>query len=954
MTLPLLALLLLRASAPGDSIRRETGYRIQAALDESRGSVSGRQTVDYLNATADPLRALLLRIGPGGRIREVRVNGAPVELQAVPGDEGSRFRLELPGPLAPGTRATVTLGFESRPASAPAAGGPPPGRHYDFVDWYPRITAWPGGPAEPAVGPPEHVTEEIASYLVELDLSPDQIIGATGAVVCGDPGWKRASHQPAGKVTLDRARYRRALDAEAQALAAGSRPCPADPPGRRTLVWYAEDVPSFAMALDPEFRYEEGDVFDRPVRVLYRPGSERIWGAGLASGRTESALVWLDESLGSYPWPEVTIVERLAEGGIGLPMLVMRGGPEGAAQAGILRDVARSVLQAMPAATATAEWLASGLASFEATWFFESLGRTGDYERLERRVLDWDLDRLSVPLDRPAARLKSAAQAAAAQSRSELFLHQLRYLLGEDGTRRALGAYARHRFHPVGDDELRAAFESGAGRDLGAAFRQWLHQTVLTDYAVRRAAREPAGDGRWRASVTVQALTAGRFPMLVRVYGGADSATTRLDGLASVETVSLLLPSRPQRVVLDPAARGHDWDLLNNRRGFGFDRGGRPIDLYPGGWLSQRQRRDRMTVGVSPTAWLTDRGGWTFGLRARSDYLGRFAANELWLDLSSGWHGERAYLLNGRFIARNPVWLPVPDVDQTYEAGFIEGRTLVHAGWARRGTRLPGQAEPLHWGVDAAWVTVRDGGMGYLEPGQWDDAATLELTGSVALRRPDWRIEGRATAGTVTDAAPAIARPRYGRGALTLVGRKDLGWRTTARARVFAGATVADEPLPRQRRVFLAGADPYERLASPLLRSRGALFAADLNYHQPGGANVRGLDPDLSARQAYGLGLELERTVFDRSGSGFWRRAAIALFGDGALADGDLAAPGSRSLRGVADGGIGLRLDYRIAATAFQVRLDLPLWVSRPALAQDRSGDRQLGWRWAVSLDPSW
>jgi hypothetical protein len=36
--------------------------------------------------------------------------------------------------------------------------------------------------------------------------------------------------------------------------------------------------------------------------------------------------------------------------------------------------------------------LAVGGAAFQAAWFFETLGGRGYYSRIEREVLDWDLD----------------------------------------------------------------------------------------------------------------------------------------------------------------------------------------------------------------------------------------------------------------------------------------------------------------------------------------------------------------------------------------------------------------------------------------------------------------------------------------------------------------------------------------------------------------------------------
>jgi hypothetical protein len=56
----------------------------------------------------------------------------------------------------------------------------------------------------------------------------------------------------------------------------------------------------------------------------------------------------------------------------------------------------------------------------------------------------------------------------------------------------------------------------------------------------------------------------------------------------------------------------------------------------------------------------------------------------------------------------------------------------------------------------------------------------------------------------------------------------------------------------------------------------------------------------------------------------------------------------------VADAGIGLRISHRIGQTPFETRLDLPIWVSLPGLAQDQHpGSDPVGWRWTFSFSPS-
>jgi hypothetical protein len=44
---------------------------------------------------------------------------------------------------------------------------------------------------------------------------------------------------------------------------------------------------------------------------------------------------------------------------------------------------------------------------------------------------------------------------------------------------------------------------------------------------------------------------------------------------------------------------------------------------------------------------------------------------------------------------------------------------------------------------------------------------------------------------------------------------------------------------------------------------------------------------------------------------------------------------------------------HAVRDLAWTMRLEFPLWVTRPALAADVVRDDRLGFRWQVSLEPS-
>jgi hypothetical protein len=103
-----------------------------------------------------------------------------------------------------------------------------------------------------------------------------------------------------------------------------------------------------------------------------------------------------------------------------------------------------------------------------------------------------------------------------------------------------------------------------------------------------------------------------------------------------------------------------------------------------------------------------------------------------------------------------------------------------------------------------------------------------------------------------------------------------------------------------------------------------------------------------------GLSGEVERTIRSRPQGKLFRRVGLALFGDAGHAIRDGLVRGGGSLEFLADAGVGLRAEHRIGETSFVTRADFPLFVSRPAAAQDRDpGSDKVGFRWIFSFSPA-
>ena len=986
-----IALLLLQqpASASQSHWQQDVAYEITARLDEPSGVLSGTERIRYTNRSPDTLRTFSLHLylnafRPGSRwsdadssegrrrfndlrdpdhafnhVRNVRIMGSPVEPVYPFAPDSTIVRFELPRALLPGESARVEMEWDARPSTTPRRQGRQ-GRRFDFAQWYPKVVVYDRyGWEERPLYPAGEFYGEFGSFVVDLDVPADQVVGATGVPVCGDPGWERAN-RASRAVEYQRDFYGASTPSAAACDGAAS--------GRKKIRWYAEDVHHFALSLNPQYRYEGGRYGDVAVHVLYQPGDESSWGNGVAVERTVTALAWLDKLFGTFAWPQLTNVHRIEGGGTEFPMMVMNGSAD---QGLIVHEAGHNYTMGILANNEWREgWLDEGFTSFQTTWFWETLGQAGGYERNEASMLSLDIDGYSEPASLRSETYRDfVSYNTSIYSRGELFFQQLRYTVGDATMHRILRAfYDRWKLRHVDEGAFRAVAEEVSRRDLSTLFAQGLHTTELYDYAigkVERKRRDRGAAGQWETRVEVLRRAEGRIPVEVAVIAEEDTSVVRIEGLAERERVEVSTRSKPKKVVLDPRVRTHDWNMLNNRKRLGWFNATSlfpppETDFYFHPYFSTRSRRDRLTVGVQPTVWYNDAGGVTIGVRSRDDYLGRFEQNQALITASTGWGADDEVKKVDVFLrARNPVFLRAPNIAQTFDVFRIEGRYGARAtiDWSRRQHLTFGPV----WrsGVSLTWVGIDD--TRYLDPGLYDDVGTVEVQsfGGVTLQTGKWdlSLQSSMAGGLIynRDGLAATGRPElnpfYFRATLAGVAHRPLGDTRTLGARLFAGYVRDRDETAKQRQIYLQGSDPFEHLYNPFLRSRGALLAGDdFNYHSPGGAGVRGLDRRASTGAVIALNLELDQTLLARPTARLFSRIGVAAFGDLAHT---FEATGATVPSGfLGDAGIGIRADHRIGDTRFTTRFEVPLYVSRPELSV-RPTDNDVDFRWVFSFEPA-
>ncbi len=623
--------------AGGDTVgywQQRADYQIVARLDERREVLVATARLTYVNASPDTLRELFLHehlnaFRPGsrwaatdereGRVRfqtltdpaygferftaDPRVGGVAVRAEYPGAPDSTVVRLALPRPLAPGDSVRVDLAWEARPSTILRRQGRR-GRSYDFAQWFPKVAVYDRGGWQPhALVPSGELYGEFGTFDVTLILADDQVVGATGVPVEGDPGWARVSRS--GPVRTGAAAYARA----GGPVAPGPRFKLAA--GERAVRFLARGVHHFGWSTSPDYRYE-GGLYVRPtpagapgarfpvwdtvlVHTLYRPGDETTFGDGRAVARTVAAIAWLERVYGAYGYPQMTVLHRLESGGTEFPMLQMNGG---ASQSLILHEGGHIYSYGLLANNEwQSGWMDEGLTSYQTSWALGearaplalAAGRPGaPYPGVGPAPDPAELARRRRALDRTAARVDSAVREGRAQPiglrgdlftdfstynfavyvRAEVMYGALRDVLGEDAFPRFLrDYYARWAFRHVDEAAMRASAERVApadrpwARDLGWFFSEWVHGVGSVDYALRDVAwrrapapRAPVGRdaGGWVTTARLVRTGTYRHPMPVGVRTDAGWTVVRGDPGRDDASLVITTPGEPREVRLDP------------------------------------------------------------------------------------------------------------------------------------------------------------------------------------------------------------------------------------------------------------------------------------------------------------------------------------------------------------------------------------------------------------------
>lgn len=1013
--------------------QQRASYTIVATLDEAQERVRATGTLVYVNNSPDTLREFYVHqhlnaFRPGSRWSEVDEREGRVRFQrledpdyayerftAVPTFDGVPVRPEYPGApdstvvrfalpraLLPGDTLRVQFAWDARPSTLPRRQGRR-GRSYDFAQWYPRVAVydrrgWNPNPLVPA----GEFYGEFGDFDVTLLLRDDQVLGTTGVVTEGDPGWERALRW--GVVARRPNAYRDVPPAPPVEV----------PAGARRLRVIARDVHHFGWSVSPDYRYE-GGYYLRPaparptrfrvwdsvaVHALYQPGDEATWGRGQVVTRTTTALAWLEQIFGPYAYPQMTVLHRIEGGGTEFPMLQMNGSPSYGLN---LHEGGHVFIHGI---LANNEWLAGwideGFSSYQSGWA-QGLTRpeqaargargprpvtgTGYAARAIRPRPEFagamgmtrlELSGRAEPLAVAAHDYSEfAVYNAMVYSRGEMMWAALRDAMGDDAFRRFLHIlYDRWALRHIDEVAIRAAAEHALGRDLGWFFEQWIHRTGVLDYALSDVRVRRDGDG-WVTTARLSRQGDYGHPMPVGVQVDTGWVIVRGAPTERTQTVTIRTSSEPQRVELDPLELTPDWYRPNDQD-VPFRRLHPETSRLVFDWpLLEQSLGSRYLTAATPLLWYSRPGGLTVAGRLRSNYQGDYDQREVGLAITGRVAAARQPPVSdpadpkpndpsrfqGWFAVENPKLFGAGRPLMGVSAGVwrLDGITLARLGRSWDASRYMSVGPRVSH--ELAFTGSYPFDRAIMDGRRWSGRSASDVSyrylrtplggGTGATFRAE--VAGGAATGGLEDGTDAYGRAEL---AWSVVRRASADARLTHQARLYGGVAL-DAPV--ERGLFLSARTPTETFTQHWWRPDDSPLAADdVPYVPLGGGGLRGYDPFVGARGV--VALNLEEAVRLAWIGRVPRRLGLygTLFGDAGMRWAREDAPDlADDDRWVADAGVGLALRGRLFDRDVRLRLDLPLWVRQPGLAvgergRDGGARDPLALRWGFSFADLW
>ncbi len=491
------------AAAPDwPDIPQVASYNIEVTLDADAKTLTGHETITYLNTTDIPIPDAVFHLylnafrdqnsifltesgtargyawdaGHPGWIEVTGIrlaDGTPLTLESI--EDGTLARVQLPSPVPGGESFSLEVDFRAQLPKVFARTGFFGDDFFMIGQWFPKLGVWQPGSQSAVEGwnaYPFHANSEFfadfGTYDVAITLPTGYVTGATGLPVAEKDNGN----------------------------------------GTQTVSYHAQSVIDFSWTASPNFRQTARTVNGVEVVYFYLP--EHSFTVERALDAAEAAVTYFGEWYGAYPYPRLLVVDVPDEaggaGGMEYPMLVTAG-LEDFTGLGIMKGEFDRMLELVTVHEIGHEWWYATAAFNEAEepWLDEGftdystvrlMGKVyGPYDAVDAGNVKLSYQQMrrmdylafpNTPMYGKAWDFNGlAGYGVAAYAKPALALTTLENILGEETMLEVMSTfYQRYQFqHPTTDD-FRLTAEEVSGQDLDWFFDGLVYGDGALNYSV--------------------------------------------------------------------------------------------------------------------------------------------------------------------------------------------------------------------------------------------------------------------------------------------------------------------------------------------------------------------------------------------------------------------------------------------------------------------------------------
>jgi len=884
------------------------------------GSVKYRE---YLGGQGSPWRAKMFKSGLKGYESKIDVSHFQItsknenKLDTMIIDD-TILKATLNSPLFPGDSITIYLDWVHHVGKMAERAGFVDGQ-YNMAQWYPKMVVYDenGWHNDPFHASGEFYGE-FGSFDVTLNVPTSYIVGATGTVVSGDPGWEsvRVDTSIDYNVWLD-------IFNEDQA--------DIDSTQRREVRFVADNVHDFAWVASEDYLYESGEVLGTELHVLYNASRGENWTKKVLA-KSIQAVEWLSDKFGSYPYPQITITDRLRSGGMEYPMLVMNGSDR---ESLIVHEIGHIWFYGIIGNNEVDEaWLDEGFTTFQTAWYMQHYYEGGndqsnqsDWMKKYGKMTDqidrghWSMIRYITsgddePISRSSYRFKTGnGYRYNAYSKPAQMHRELLYLLGEEAYLKGMQLYYKTwKLKHTNEQRFREIMSESSGKKLDWFFDPWLHDTRILDYSIESFNKSNNSNGNWDIELVLKQNGNRFMPLDIEtILENGESHYLRWEDhlWRYSDTLKYQVSSFPNEVIIDPSNTLLDIDRRNNFASSMptewlvdlHENTYQPIDAYVGKWMPsiQYNEMDKWITGL-----YLDK---SYNLYENtSGYVGYATGSKKGYGSIEGWR-RLIYLPSHASIGGRYSTLPGLNEIQSYMKWSVRPKNFIPF---YQNMTLGFRITEAN---DSSRTHMYDEGKVGLIFGQYD----------FSLGSNSFQLTAESTPGSVSDwtfsRISVNAHGGYRKG--------KLGFRTR-----FIGGKIWSEigGVPSQERFTVESAGSGDYFQKTYLRDESSLFGySELRgqYHVAGDGNLRGfINSDIALSGVEALVTQSTELFYRKSFNWpFEFDAELASFLDSGFLWGSKYESGDQEFKGdfLADVGIGIRLRNNWFGKTFYLRVDVPL-----------------------------